>query len=741
MKKKALSLFVLATSLFASLVLTSCLSNKPSGGDDPEVVDTDVKVTGVSLNFDTLEVNVGKKKTLVATVLPYNATDKEVTWTSSNSDVASVNNGVVEGLATGEATITVTTSDGGHTASCAVSVSVEEEEDPYVPDPTDTSIYFITEDTLSTGEYDETKDEYTFTVKNATYKQIYVNAPDKIIILELNNVTVENSENSPIYVETCDTLELSAKKSSTNYVKDTRAIMTEEEDTQGKGALYVKDGDLKLKGTGILNIEAGYYNGIHGKDDVKIQKQTLNVTAVRHGIKGNDSVTIDSGTISISCGGDGIKTENSDISSKLKQRGDITINGGTITVNSWMDAVSAAHDVIVDEAVADTPTVLSLNTNTKSSYDGEVAEPSTEDLYLKMNSTTYANGAYTYAAYIDNEWYPAAFKKAKAEEGGWGGRPGPGGPGGGGGGSTTYYYYELERPKNATSFVLYRFSGANVTEFSTTSYNAKSSSKAFNSNYDTITITASGSTLSLGSWGTYSNGVSAKGLKANNEVYVKNGTSTINANDDGIHANMGATLENGYAPLGNVNILGGTTTISSSDDGIHADNELIISGGSVDVLTSYEGIEGVKISMSGGSVKVFSTDDGVNASTGTTASSITISGGYLDVTVSPSGDTDGIDSNGTYTQTGGVVIARGPNSQMSAALDTDGTATISGGTIIVLGALGENGLTRGSGVSSYSLSLHSSGNKTVTIGGESLTFNNKYNYSKTICYSSVSVTA
>ena len=50
-----------------------------------------------------------------------------------------------------------------------------------------------------------------------------------------------------------------------------------------------------------------------------------------------------------------------------------------------------------------------------------------------------------------------------------------------------------------------------------------------------------------------------------------------------------------------------------------------------------------------------------------------------------------------------------------AALDTDGTAQITGGTIIVLGALGEKGLSRGSGVSSYSLSLHSSGSHTVSI--------------------------
>ena len=123
-----------------------------------------------------------------------------------------------------------------------------------------------------------------------------------------------------------------------------------------------------------------------------------------------------------------------------------------------------------------------------------------------------------------------------------------------------------------------------------------------------------------------------------------------------------------------------------------------------------------------------------------TTPQINITGGYLEVNLNPSGDTDGIDSNGTYTQSGGVVVAKGPNSQMAAALDSDGTAKITGGTIIILGALGEKGLST-SGVSSKSLSLHSSGSHTITIDGVSYTFTNAYSYSKTICYSSVSVSA
>lgn len=81
-----------------------------------------VHVTGVSLS-GTTSVKVGNTVTLTATVAPDNANNKNVTWTSSNEGVATVEDGVVTGVAAGTATITVTTEDGGFTASCTVTVS------------------------------------------------------------------------------------------------------------------------------------------------------------------------------------------------------------------------------------------------------------------------------------------------------------------------------------------------------------------------------------------------------------------------------------------------------------------------------------------------------------------------------------------------------------------------------------------------------------------------------------------
>ena len=82
-----------------------------------------VAVTGVTLDKTTLKLIEGDNSTLTATVAPANATDKSVTWTSSDNSVATVSNsGVVTAISEGSATIVVRTSNGGFTATCDVTV-------------------------------------------------------------------------------------------------------------------------------------------------------------------------------------------------------------------------------------------------------------------------------------------------------------------------------------------------------------------------------------------------------------------------------------------------------------------------------------------------------------------------------------------------------------------------------------------------------------------------------------------
>lgn len=93
-----------------------------------------VAVTEVSLNAKAVTLKVGETYQLKETVLPENATDKTVTWTSSNTKAATVSGGAVTAVGTGSAVIIVKTNSGAKTASCTVTVQGSlSSEGPSVP--------------------------------------------------------------------------------------------------------------------------------------------------------------------------------------------------------------------------------------------------------------------------------------------------------------------------------------------------------------------------------------------------------------------------------------------------------------------------------------------------------------------------------------------------------------------------------------------------------------------------------
>ena len=82
--------------------------------------------TGVTLSQTSATLEEGETVVLTATVAPADAENKEVTWSTSDANVATVVNGTVTAVHAGTATITVTTVDGGLTASCAITVNAPE---------------------------------------------------------------------------------------------------------------------------------------------------------------------------------------------------------------------------------------------------------------------------------------------------------------------------------------------------------------------------------------------------------------------------------------------------------------------------------------------------------------------------------------------------------------------------------------------------------------------------------------
>ena len=111
----------MALAMMLAAVFSACNEKEDNGV--PDEGEEEVAVTGVSLSQTTAELTEGETLTLIAVVLPENATNTAVAWASSNTDVATVADGLVNAVAAGTATITATTQDGGKTASCAVTVT------------------------------------------------------------------------------------------------------------------------------------------------------------------------------------------------------------------------------------------------------------------------------------------------------------------------------------------------------------------------------------------------------------------------------------------------------------------------------------------------------------------------------------------------------------------------------------------------------------------------------------------
>lgn len=119
-----------------------------------------VKVSSVSLNPSSLSLTKkGQTARLSATVSPSNATNKSINWSSSNSNVATVSNGVVTAVGNGSATITATAADGsGKKASCSITVNI-----PTTPDTQTITLAGGNTDACTIGWWDEIANQIDLT--------------------------------------------------------------------------------------------------------------------------------------------------------------------------------------------------------------------------------------------------------------------------------------------------------------------------------------------------------------------------------------------------------------------------------------------------------------------------------------------------------------------------------------------------------------------------------------------------
>ena len=523
--------------------------------------------------------------------------------------------------------------------------------------------------------------------------------------LELTDFSLRSSNSNPIFAKSGDEIKITAKKDTKNYIYDERnAVDTTQEGVYG-GAIHAIV-DLEICGRGTLFVQSTSNNGIQTTKDLQVKNLSLTVECQDNALKGKDSVTVENcSTLLVARSGDAIKTEATDVSTSTgKQRGTVSILGGTHNLFAANDGIDAAYDVIVDngsyvddatQKTVTVATVLNIYTDKYSNYtsgnsNSQGSDNKNENSSAKSLYISYTSKDYKYSVKLLNndasksEWVNPTYDKSVQS------------------GRTTYYTYKFNCGDEYTKMQLYIYTSAQAQQ-SESNYYYRSDVISIHNTYDTYRYSSTKRTWSWTEYDSLSKGgggfgggpggmnegnpnalaYSAKGIKGANAITINAGTIVIKAADDAIHADNTTTLENGKSPLGNLTVNGGAITVSTSDDGLHADGALTVNGGSINVLSSYEGLEGNTVTVSGGDVSVISSDDGFNSGA-TSGTGITISGGKVYVFAGG----DGIDSNSRASYS--AIVFSGGNTVIistsggNSAIDSDGGYKYTAGTVLAI---------------------------------------------------------
>ncbi len=165
------------------------------------------------------------------------------------------------------------------------------------------------------------------------------------------------------------------------------------------------------------------------------------------------------------------------------------------------------------------------------------------------------------------------------------------------------------------------------------------------------------------------------GVEANDAIVICDGDITIDSGKDAVHSENADDTT-----LGSFYMQNGSMKITAADDAIHANTINQIDGGTIQITTCTEGIEGTCVQINGGDITLYATDDGINASEKSDYDvMLEVNGGTISVTMGD-GDTDAFDSNGSIEINGGTITV-----EATSAFDSDGTAALNGGDVTVNG--------------------------------------------------------
>lgn len=450
--------------------------------------------------------------------------------------------------------------------------------------------------------------------------QIIVNADKAKVQIILDNAEITSKTSAPIYAVDSDKVFITLAENSINKLTDAEQYVYSEENSEEPDACIFSKDSLTINGTGSLEINANYNDGIKSKDDVVITGGSINITSTGDGISGKDYVAVADGNITVVSGADGIKSTNA-VDTSL---GFVYIEGGTISITAENDGIQAETDLIATGGNFNIVTGGGSENSTKTHTDD-------------MMGGGFSGGRGNFGGDFGEDF--GGFDRGQdfGNFGGFGGDFG-----------------NAPDMTAETSFTNLAF-----TQTDNTSQQEESESQKGLKGGTSVQI----------SGGSYTVDSSDDAIHSNGNVTISGGEITVTAGDDGLHADSTAEITDGsfiitksYEGIESavINIKGGLVEVNSSDDGFNASDGT--AQGGMGTFSS-----GVLLDISGGVVYVNASGDGLDSN-----GEMTISGGTV-IVDGPTNDGNGaLDSNSSITVTGGLIVATG-SSGMAESPDKNST--------------------------------------------------------------------
>lgn len=242
------------------------------------------------------------------------------------------------------------------------------------------------------GETITISDEGTYVISGKLSDgQIVVDAEDTDKVhLILNGVTINCSDNAPIYIKNADKVFVTLNENTENTLTDGTAYVQADDNTVD--AVIFSKADLTINGGGTLNITANYKHAIVSKDDLIITGGTINITAVDNALTGDDCIKIKDGVINISsASGKGITSKNDEDNTK----GYVYICGGTINITNSSEGIEGTAIIVEGGTIDITSTDDGFNAASASAAESDTgmkggagAMENDENCYLSISGGT-----------------------------------------------------------------------------------------------------------------------------------------------------------------------------------------------------------------------------------------------------------------------------------------------------------------------------------------------------------------